>query len=98
MYAVTSASEASGCSGSSSRSTAAETSVIGASRNSRWMCTAPRYRPVGVSIGGRATNTNDAFAGVRSGFRTWASASATVAVGGSTIGSEVMMPPAVSSR
>ena len=50
---------------------------------------------MGVAVGGRTTKTIEASAGVRSGSRTRASASATVVSGASTTGSEVIMPPAV---
>ena len=62
------------------------------------MCTQPRYRPVGVACGGRQTNTIDARAGVRSGERIRASASAMVASGVSTTGSGVIRPPADSDE
>ena len=52
---------------------------------------------MGVSSGGRHTYTWEASAGVRSGLRTRASASATVACGGRITGSVVIMPPAVYS-
>ena len=48
----------------------------GGSRSRRCRCTTPMNRPVGVSSGGRATNTIDASAGVRSCRRTCASAAA----------------------
>ena len=51
-----------------------------------------------MAVGGRATKTSDASAGVRSGSRTRASASATVVSGASTTGSEVIRPPAVSGE
>ena len=71
------------------------TSADGGSRSSRWMWAVPRKRPVGVACGGRTTNTCAAMAGDSSGLRTRASASATVASGSSTTGSEVIRPPAV---
>jgi hypothetical protein len=61
------------------------------------MCAMPRNLPVGVSYGARQTNTVEASAGVSSGLRMRASASATVASGGRITGSLVIMPPAVSS-
>ena len=75
----------------------AETSFEGGSRSSRWKCATPRNLPDGVSTGGRTTYTWAASEGEISGLRTRASASATVASGGSMIGSGVIRPPAVRS-
>ena len=60
---VTSARLASGDSRAISVSSAPATSSNGGSRSSRWVCTQPRYRPVGVACGGRQTNTIDDSAG-----------------------------------
>ena len=54
-------------------------------------------RPVGVSSGGRHTNTVEASAGASSSRRTTASASAMVASGPRMTGSVVIRPPAVFS-
>ena len=62
-------SEASGGEGSMSVSSTPETSDDGGSRSSLWKWATPRYRPVGVSIGGRHTYTMAASDGVRSGLR-----------------------------
>ena len=69
----------------------------GGSRSSRWMWTMPRNLPVGVSSGGRQTNTVEASAGESSARRTTASASAIVASGPRMTGSVVIRPPAVFS-
>jgi hypothetical protein len=84
-----------GSSGSMSLSTTPPSSADGISRSSRWKCTTPRYRPVGVAIGARATNTPAATAGDSWGSRMRASASATVESGVMMIGSEVIRLPAV---
>ena len=68
----------------------------GVSRSSRWIPTLPRYRPVGVSSGGRQTNTAAASGTGSDGSRTRASASATVVLGARITGSGVIRPPAVS--
>lgn len=91
---ATASSDRVGRSVSSSASTMPLTSVGGGSRSSFWKCTVPRYLPVGVAVGGRHTYTCAARAGFRSGRRISASASATVASGGTTTGAVVISPPA----
>ncbi len=58
----------------------------------------PRYFPVGVALGARATNTCAATTGDNSGSRIRASASATVASGVRITGSDVITLPAVPGR
>ena len=70
-------------------------SALGGSRSRRWTWAVPSSLPVGALNGGWHTNTWAAMLTTQSGWRIWASASATVAVGPSTISSGVIMPPAV---
>ena len=95
---MTACSGVSARSGSRPLSTTPPTNEDGGSRSNRWKWTKPMNRPVGVSSGGRQTKTIAASAGVSSGSRTWASASATVASGARITASVVIKPPAVSSE
>ena len=71
--------------------------MLGGSRSRRWKWAVPRSLPVGALNGGWHTNTWAAMLTTQSGSRIWASASATVAVGPSTMSSGVIIPPAVAS-
>ena len=74
----------------------APSGLLGASRSRRWMPTTPRKRPVGVSSGGRQTNTWAASGTGRSGSRTGRAPRPPSPAASRITGSGVIRPPAVS--